>query len=764
MDKQKSAKRLERLLEETSTPESSEHDPFSDDGEYGSDEDYEPYSSSVNEEQSSESTESLDYLDIHGTLSTSPAAHLEVQNLPGTSALTTRSRDTTNSTSSNEAITVTPRAVPDISVSSHHNNVLTEPSCSSANDICEDLDTYASSNQNTLPETAFFSSNIRENLVISASNDRNALPNTPSASSANNTGLDTSASSDQNALPEPTSHLSANNIIDASNSAQNRRTASNTLPASTTATTTSSEEWKQDTKSIPDFQFDFSSQGLNVELGENTSPLDMFRLAFSEELLDLLISKTNAYGTKLANTNRPHTRHSRKKSFRPVDKDEMLAFLGLCLLSGQVKAPKKEKLFSYSNPLYYHPFFSYVMSGRRFQQILRCIYVGDLDAKGEEKVTDFINVLSENFRRIYSPGRELSIDESLILFRGRLRFRQYMKLKKAKYGIKFFELTTSDGYVLNIIMYEGAKKNNGQPDQDKTKKTEKIVMKLLRPYLMRGHHVYMDNYYNDVELSDKLLHFKTHTTGTLRKTRTSNPKVLTTMKLKKGDYFWRRKNHVYVSVWMDKRPVYCITTYHHPRLSYVPNRFGVISKKPKEVAEYNAHMGGIDRKDQMVSYYSSPKKTIRWYKKVFFHMLDIAVWNAFYLYKKNIKNNEKYQFLDFRDELIKQMAKVNPNMTGKDMVRQGSIFSSRRHNEGAVEAQRSQHDNNEAVPPSMQTHWPEKIPVPENSKRNVKYLNCSLCYKNKKRKETRYRCKGCIKKTPLCPECFEEWHATHINV
>lgn len=43
----------------------------------------------------------------------------------------------------------------------------------------------------------------------------------------------------------------------------------------------------------------------------------------------------------------------------------------------------------------------------------------------------------------------------MLLFRGRLSFRQYIKTKKAKYGIKFYVLTTSDGYRLNFKMYQG---------------------------------------------------------------------------------------------------------------------------------------------------------------------------------------------------------------------------------------------------------------------------------------------------------------------
>jgi len=70
-------------------------------------------------------------------------------------------------------------------------------------------------------------------------------------------------------------------------------------------------------------------------------------------------------------------------------------------------------------------------------------------------------------------------------------------------------------------------------------------------------------------------------------------------------------------------------------MGMVKNRYGVEKMKPEEVALYNEQMSGIDRADQLISYYSSPEKTIRWYKKVIiFHLLDVAVQNSHYLWKK----------------------------------------------------------------------------------------------------------------------------------
>lgn len=39
-------------------------------------------------------------------------------------------------------------------------------------------------------------------------------------------------------------------------------------------------------------------------------------------------------------------------------------------------------------------------------------------------------------------------------------------------------------------------------------KIKAVVLQLMNPYLNRGHHLYMDNYYNSVDLSHTLLEFK----------------------------------------------------------------------------------------------------------------------------------------------------------------------------------------------------------------------------------------------------------------
>lgn len=117
----------------------------------------------------------------------------------------------------------------------------------------------------------------------------------------------------------------------------------------------------------------------------------------------------------------------------------MYKFLGLCLLQAQIKVPRIRHIFS-KKSLYYHPIFPSTMSGRRFEQLLRCLNVNPNSGETHmRKMDSFLKIFKANCQAAYKPGPNLSHDESLLLFKGRLSFRQYFKNRSSKYGIKFYK-------------------------------------------------------------------------------------------------------------------------------------------------------------------------------------------------------------------------------------------------------------------------------------------------------------------------------------
>lgn len=174
------------------------------------------------------------------------------------------------------------------------------------------------------------------------------------------------------------------------------------------------------------------------------------------------------------------------------------------------------------------------------------------------------------------------MDESIVLWRGRLLFRQY---KRHKYGIKLYVLAEPDGTVLKYQVYAGANdETSGQGH------ASKVVFNLLEERLDSGHHVYMDNYYNSYGLAVKLLDRQTYCTGTLRKNRRDNPVEIGTIPLKKGENKSLFLNGVHIGKWRDKRYVLYISTEHGDEMLETTSKRGSVVLKPSAIVHYNNFM------------------------------------------------------------------------------------------------------------------------------------------------------------------------------
>ena len=60
--------------------------------------------------------------------------------------------------------------------------------------------------------------------------------------------------------------------------------------------------------------------------------------------------------------------------------------------------------------------------------------------------------MKRKFSSVYIPDEHVSIDESLMLWKGRLGWRQYIPSKRARYGIKSYEICDSQsGYIWDFL-------------------------------------------------------------------------------------------------------------------------------------------------------------------------------------------------------------------------------------------------------------------------------------------------------------------------
>ena len=80
--------------------------------------------------------------------------------------------------------------------------------------------------------------------------------------------------------------------------------------------------------------------------------------------------------------------------------------------------------------------------------------------------------------------------------------------------------------------------------------------------------------------------------------------------------------------WRDKRDVCMLTNIHSAPAEGNFCSGGGKAIKSQIVMDYNHHMGYVDKGDGMANSYAINRRTFKWTKKLFFHLLDLAILNA----------------------------------------------------------------------------------------------------------------------------------------
>ncbi|XP_049940662.1 piggyBac transposable element-derived protein 4-like [Schistocerca serialis cubense] len=76
------------------------------------------------------------------------------------------------------------------------------------------------------------------------------------------------------------------------------------------------------------------------------------------------------------------------------------------------------------------------------------------------KIRPVWDFFAERCRKVFYPSQNLSVDEAICLFQGRIGFRVYMKDKPDKYGIKLYVLSDAQiCYMCSVEVYNGGKGN-----------------------------------------------------------------------------------------------------------------------------------------------------------------------------------------------------------------------------------------------------------------------------------------------------------------
>ncbi|XP_068104032.1 piggyBac transposable element-derived protein 4-like [Hyperolius riggenbachi] len=498
----------------------------------------------------------------------------------------------------------------------------------------------------------------------------------------------------------------------------------------------------------PPPRFPFTGEpGLKKECECN--PLAYLQLFFSEAVIERIVEETNRYATQQLAT--PQGPFSRSRTWEPVTAADIWLFLGLIILQGVVGKPLQKWYWS-TNKIIATPFFGTVMSEYRFSLIMKFLHFSNNETFEEsthpapklKKIWEVYQMVVENFRTTYVPQRDISVDESLMAYKGRLSWLQYIASKRARFGIKSYTLCeSSTGYIWNTILYTG-KGTKFCPRFSEFGVATSSVLSLLEPLLDKGYCLTTDNFYTSPELSEILIKHKTDTYGTVRANRREMPSAFAKQKLKTGDIAAWQKGKMLALRWRDKKDVCLLSTVHDTSTVPTRTRGGKDMVKPQVVVDYNHTMGGVDKADQAVTFYPAVRKQQKkYYKKIFRHLLEQSIWNAYILHKQG--SDRPVTHADFIWKLCECICLRYQTASDARVGRRASYV----------------------VNPECLTgrHFMEYIPP--TPKKNAPTRTCHVCCsksdeKGKRiRKESRFYCPDCD--VALCAiPCFKIYHTREV--
>lgn len=501
-------------------------------------------------------------------------------------------------------------------------------------------------------------------------------------------------------------------------------------------------------------RFEFTGNpGVTVDVDDEWRELDYLKLFLDQNIIDIIVNETNRFAEQYLEKKYPRQSAREKYGWAPVDSDEMWVFFAILIYQAMVIKPKQRWYWS-KNKIVETPFVNNLMTLKRFERIMKFLHFSNNEAYDPlthpnpklRKIYEIFTAINDKFEALYKPERDISIDESLMGFKGRLSWKQYIPSKRARFGLKFYMMCESEsGYILKTILYTGK-----ETEKDDTYKeygvTGAIVMALSEKLLKKGHCLIMDNFYNSPDLFDLLLNNKTDAYGTLRSNRKGLPSDFSKTKLRKGESACWVKEGMMVMKWCDKKEISLISTCHDVSFKEVQPKFGPSKLKPAVVSDYNLKMGGVDKADQqMASYTIMRNQQKKCYKKLFRHLLDQCLFNAYVLHKKYREKRQEH--LSFYMQVMIQIVQTHQ----KDGARVSNRGRQRIGN-AVVD---------ETTPMRLiERHFPAFIP-PTHNKENPTRKCMVCCHEkdgNKKfRKETRYYCRHCDIALCAAP-CFEIYH------
>ncbi|XP_042882623.1 piggyBac transposable element-derived protein 2-like [Penaeus japonicus] len=373
------------------------------------------------------------------------------------------------------------------------------------------------------------------------------------------------------------------------------------------------------------------------------SPFHYFQTFFTTELMDDIVCQTNLYAQqKDANT-----------AFT-IDREEFMVYLGVMIYMSVCSLPCIEDYWCAETRV---PQVADVMSSKRFRAIRSSLHFNNNELARTSKdrffkIRPVISSITEQFLCVPETPTQ-SVGEVMISYKeskaGNLR--QYIP---AKSGFKLFCRASEDGFIHDILMYQGPEATfpcHVTTLNDKESKKlvcSKIVIALLKTLKNPSNStIYADSFFTSLDLVDYIRReYGCRYVGTLRNNRVGNIPLMSMSDMEKkcvsrGTSDYCSFDGILALRWKGEKIVTIVSSADGVEPQSTIKRYINSAKAKKEVScpsvikSYNGRMGGVDKSDLLTHLYNTPMRSRKWYVKIFGYALDLCICNAWICYKRD---------------------------------------------------------------------------------------------------------------------------------
>lgn len=254
----------------------------------------------------------------------------------------------------------------------------------------------------------------------------------------------------------------------------------------------------------------------------------------------------------------------------------------------------------------------------------------------------------------YHPSKTLSVDESMIPSKADHHWSSICLWSQWKGDIVWCLADSRTSNILKFEIYTGKSEfaNEGTLGE--------CVVSKQTSNLLPMSFIAFDNFFTTVNLMEMLRSKDIFAVGTVCVNRKGLPGMMKQKdKLSRGEFIYKTKGNLAAIKWMDNKPVTMLTSSCNPKtVETVLRRCRDGTRTEisclKAVATYNRIMGGVDKFDQLQKKYAIGRRSVKWWHRIFYYLVDQAAVNAFVMWKLT-KRMASHDQLTFRIRLAKQL-------------------------------------------------------------------------------------------------------------